>query len=174
MINYWKIEKIKKKRFTIDKDVDHECSQECIDLIKYFEGFKKEAYPDTGGVWTIGYGTTRYSKFKRVKKGDVVTKTQAEAYLKEDVARFVKAVNKRVTVPLEQHQFDALVCWTYNLGETNLRKSTMLKVLNKGLYDQVPNQMRRWNKDNGKVIRGLVRRRHAEATLFESGISIRG
>jgi lysozyme len=64
--------------------------------------------------------------------------------------------------------FDALVSWTYNLGPTNLRSSTLLKVLNSGAYDDVPAQIKRWNKANGKVLDGLIRRREAEALLFEA------
>jgi lysozyme len=69
-------------------------------------------------------------------------------------------------VPLEQNEFDALVAWTYNLGSTNLNNSTMLKVLNAGDKEDVPAQMKRWNKAGGKVLEGLVRRREAEAALF--------
>jgi len=68
---------------------------------------------------------------------------------------------------LHQNQFDALVSWTYNLGPSNLNKSTMLKVLNRGHYEEVPAQMRRWNKAGGKVLKGLTRRRNAESLLFE-------
>ena len=70
-------------------------------------------------------------------------------------------------VPLNQNQFDALVSWTYNLGPNNLKSSTMLGVLNQGKYDEVPAQMKRWNKASGKVKKGLIRRRNAEALMFE-------
>jgi len=72
-----------------------------------------------------------------------------------------------VLITLEQNEFDALVAWTYNLGSTNLNNSTMLRVLNEKQKEDVPHQMRRWNKANGKVLEGLVRRREAEALLFE-------
>ena len=75
-------------------------------------------------------------------------------------------VNTAVKVPLQQNQFDALVSWTYNLGGGNLNASTMLKVLNAGEYDEVPNQMLRWNKAGGKVLEGLTRRREAEGNMF--------
>ena len=76
-------------------------------------------------------------------------------------------VNDMVTAPLSQRQFDALVAWIYNLGPSNFKKSTLLKVLNKEEYDQVPREIRRWNKANGKVLDGLIRRREAEARLFK-------
>jgi lysozyme len=72
-----------------------------------------------------------------------------------------------VEVSLEQNQFDSLVSWVYNLGPTNLKESTMLKVLNEGKYDEVPEQIKRWNKADGVVLGGLVKRREAEALLFE-------
>ena len=76
-------------------------------------------------------------------------------------------INDKVTVDLEQNQFDALVSWVYNLGPTNLSSSTMLKVLNDEKYNEVPNQIRRWNKAGGNVLDGLTRRREAEALLFQ-------
>ena len=60
-----------------------------------------------------------------------------------------------------------MVAWTYNLGPSNLRSSTMLQVLNEGKFQEVPQQMRRWNKANGKVLEGLERRRLAESMLFD-------
>jgi len=80
---------------------------------------------------------------------------------------YEKYINDLVDVPLSQFQFDALVSWVYNLGPANLKSSTLLKVLNKGEYEEVPSQMRRWNKANGKVLEGLIRRRAAESLLFE-------
>ena len=66
-----------------------------------------------------------------------------------------------------QHQFDALVAWTYNLGPSNLNSSTMLSVLNDKQYNKVPSEMKRWNKAGGEILDGLVRRREAESLLFE-------
>ncbi len=63
--------------------------------------------------------------------------------------------------------YDALVSWTYNLGPTNLKSSTLLKFLNAENYEEVPTQIKRWNKAGGKVLEGLKRRREAEALLFE-------
>ena len=91
----------------------------------------------------------------------------AEEMLDKDLLEFEEYVDKLVEVPLDQSQYDALVAWTYNLGPTNLKSSTMLKVLNDSKYDEVPAQMRRWNKSNGEVLTGLVRRREAESLLFQ-------
>ena len=137
-------------------------STEGISLIKKFEGCLLESYLCAAGVPTIGYGST-----KGIKLGMTITQEEAEEVLLKDVAIFEGFVLEASEMPLSQHQFDALVSWTYNLGPSNLNASTMLKVLNKGSYEDVPAQIKRWNKANGKVLEGLIRRREAEALLFE-------
>ncbi|HCQ9595909.1 TPA: lysozyme [Acinetobacter baumannii] len=137
-----------------------------LNLIKGFEGKRLNAYDDGVGVWTIGFGTIKYPNGVRVKKGDTCTEQQAETYLKNDLTKFEVAINKLVKVPLTQNQFDALTSFTYNLGETNLANSTLLKKLNKGDYQGAADQFLVWNKAGGKVMKGLVRRREAERALF--------
>ena len=132
-----------------------------IELIKEFEGGRQVAYQDSVGVWTIGYGHT-----KDVYEGQLVIKKTCETMLAEDLEEFEDYVESYVKVELSQNQFDALVAWTFNLGPGNLRESTLLRKLNYGDYDSVPDEMRRWNKAGGKVLDGLVRRREAEAQLF--------
>ena len=88
-------------------------------------------------------------------------------WVEEELQEYEGYLNEMVTVPLEQCEFDALVCWTYNLGPNNLRSSTLLKVLNEGKKNEVPAQMRRWNKAGGEVLQGLVRRREAESLLWQ-------
>lgn len=135
-----------------------------IELIKAFEGFESQAYLCPANVWTIGYGTT-----SNVKKGQVITESQAVTFLEDDLEKFEKAVNSLVKVKLTQDQFDALVSWVYNLGQGNFASSTMLRLLNQGKYDTVPDQMLRWNKAGGKALAGLTRRRKAEGDLFSTG-----
>ena len=137
-------------------------SEEGIALIKKFEGCELASYICAGGVPTIGYGHT-----KDVKDGDTCTSEQAEEYLKEDLESFEAAVNRLVEVDLNQSQFDALVSWTFNLGWGALSSSTLLKVLNEDNFAGVPEQIKRWNRAGGKVLDGLVRRREAEALLFD-------
>ena len=137
-------------------------SAEGIALIKKFEGCELESYLCPADVWTIGYGTT-----KNVIEGMKITGNQAEELLKKDLETFEEEIERLVEVPLSQCQFDSLVAWTYNLGATNLKKSTLLKVLNRAEHDEVPIQIKRWNKANGEVLKGLVRRREAEALLYE-------
>ena len=136
-------------------------SAEGLSLIKKFEGCELYAYQCSAGVWTIGYGHT-----KDVEPGMQITKEDAEEMLVEELHEYESYINDFVTAPLSQNQFDALVSWVYNLGPANLKSSTMLKVLNAGEYDEVPAQMKRWNKAGGKVLEGLIRRREAEACLF--------
>ena len=87
--------------------------------------------------------------------------------LANDLEEFEKYVAQYVKVPLQQHMFDALVAWTFNLGPSKLSTSTLLRVLNEGKYNEVPTQIKRWNKAGGEVLDGLVRRREAEALMFE-------
>ena len=137
-------------------------SEEGKGLIKKFEGCRLESYLCSANVWTCGWGATR-----DVKEGDVWSQSYADERFDGDIVEYENYINDYVTAPLQQNQFDALVAWVYNLGPANLKASTMLKVLNEGKYDEVPYQMKRWNKANGEVLAGLVRRREAEAALFE-------
>jgi lysozyme len=131
------------------------------DLLKFYEGCKLVAYQDSVGVWTIGYGHT-----KNVYEGMTITQEQAEQMLLDELKEYESYIDKLVTVPLNQNQFDALVVWVYNLGPTNFKKSTLLKELNNGNYQAVPIEIKRWNKAGGKVLEGLIKRRKAEAILF--------
>ncbi len=137
-------------------------SNEGISLIKKFEGCELESYQDSVGVWTIGYGHT-----KNIKEGMTISKEQADNMLLNELDEYCEYVEKAVDVTLKQCEFDALVAWTYNLGPTNLNKSTMLKKLNNKEYQDVTHEIKRWNKAGGKVLQGLVRRREAESLLFQ-------
>jgi len=137
-------------------------SQEGLSLIKKFEGCELEAYKCAAGVWTIGYGST-----KGVKKGDTLTQEEADELLLHEMDEYEGYIKDNVTSDLDQNQFDALVSWVFNLGPSNLKASTMLKVINAGDMKEVPAQIKRWNKANGKTLQGLIRRREAEALLFE-------
>ena len=143
-----------------------------IDLIKKFEGLHKvmadgmvRSYRCPAGRWTIGYGHV-----KGVRSGMKVTAQECEDFLRQDLEWVEEAVKKHVKAPLSQLQFDALVCFVFNIGETNFKSSTALKLLNAGRYDDVPEQIMRWNKAtvNGekKELKGLTRRRAAEAAMF--------
>lgn len=134
-----------------------------IAFIKRWEKLELEAYLDGGGVLTIGYGHTGPD----VKLGDVITEEEAEALLVADLAEAEDAVNDYVDVELDQFEFDALVSFTFNCGVEAFRTSTLLRLLNNGDYSAAAMQFKRWVKDNGKVVQGLVNRRAAEQAMFE-------
>jgi lysozyme len=136
-----------------------------IKMLKELEGFRAEAYLDTGGVWTVGYGTTNWNG-KPVEAGMTMTEQEAELALQADLARAQTTVNQEVRVPLKQNQFDALVCFVYNIGSSAFRRSSMLMLLNSAMYDEAANQFMRWRYDNGKEIPGLIVRREKERTMF--------
>jgi lysozyme len=147
-------------------------SKDCIELVKKFEGLHKlkddgmvHAYRCPAGKWTCGYGAT-----KGVRSGVKWTKEYAEMRLIEDLEEHGKIVKKYVNVPLTQSQYDSLTSFVFNLGGGAFRSSTLLKRLNAGKYDECPEQIMRWNKArvDGKLtpLRGLTRRRSAEAAIF--------
>lgn len=135
-------------------------------VIKQFEGFSATAYKDTGGVWTIGYGTIKYPSGKPVKAGDTCTQAQANEWLKNDCKWVDACLDSSVKVPLTQNQFDALASFIYNVGETAFKTSTLLVKLNAKDYTGAANQLDRWVNDNGKRIQGLANRRAKEKELF--------
>lgn len=141
-------------------------SQAGIDLIHSFESLKLKAYPDPGSKdgkpWTIGWGSTGPD----IKEGTVWTKDQADARFAKGLSKFEIGVSKSVSADLKQHQFDALVSFAYNVGLGNFLSSTLLKMLNEGFYANAGLQFLRWDKNDGKVMAGLNRRRKAELKLF--------
>ena len=137
-------------------------------LIKDAEGFKVNAYLDTGGVWTIGFGTIKYPDGTRVRKGDTCTRGQAELWLKNDSIWVDACLDRTIKVKVTQNQFDTLASFVYNIGETAFIKSTMLTLINQNNLMGAANQFDRWVFDNGKEIKGLVNRRVKEKALFLS------
>ena len=139
-------------------------------IIRDAEGFRSTAYLDTGGVWTIGFGTIKYPNGTSVKKGDTCTRNEAEQWLKNDCVWVDACLDKYVKVNLNQNQFDALASFVYNIGETAFIKSTMLTLINQNSLTSAASQFDRWVFDNGKRIQGLVNRRAREKSLFLKAI----
>jgi len=136
-------------------------------LIKHFEALRLKAYQDSVGVWTIGWGHTgRSHNDGSVSPGQLITEAEAERFLIKDLAVFEKAVERLVKEDLTSNQFSALVSFTFNLGETNLRNSTLLKKLNNNDPFGCASEFKKWNKAGGKRLAGLVRRRLSERNLF--------
>lgn len=145
-----------------------------IKIIKDFEGYHKKlpdgrctTYYCPANVLTIGYGSTNLSGTHNIKPGDIWTHQQALDALANDIEKvYGAAVKRQVKVLLTQNQYDALVSFTYNLGEGHLSKSTLLRKLNAGDYFGASQEFKYWNKSKGKVLSGLVDRRAREAALF--------
>lgn len=133
-----------------------------LKMTEHFEGCRLEAYLDSVGVPTIGYGHTR-----GVKLGDICTPEQAEAWLRDDIECAEHAVNALVKVELQQYQFDALVDFVFNLGAGAFAHSTLLKLINAGGFKAAELEFRKWSRAGGKVLKGLYNRRIAEEDLFD-------
>ena len=140
-------------------------SPDGIAVLQYFEDCSLTAYPDPasgGAPWTIGWGHTG----PEVVLGLTWTKDQAAGQLVSDLISRELTVTNAVTVQLTQGQFDALVDFVYNLGAGNFLSSTLLRLVNSGDMTGAAAQFARWNKAAGVPMRGLTRRRAAEAALF--------
>lgn len=137
-----------------------------LELVKVFEGLRLEAYQDSVGIWTIGYGTT--SDIVPVRPGMVITEAQAEQFLRQGLVGFEEDVARLIKVPLTSDQFSALVVFTYNVGPGALSESTLRRKLNDRDYAGAAEEFLRWNKAGGQELAGLTRRRQAERALFLS------
>lgn len=142
-----------------------QASKECADFVKRFERLELKAYKCAAGKWTIGYGHTT-----AVGPGDVIRIEDADELLRQDLKVCEAAIRHWVKVPLSQGEFDALVSFIFNIGAGNFSKSTLLRVLNEGQYKEAGRQLLRWDKVNGKPLRGLTRRRVAERRIWSYSI----
>lgn len=138
-------------------------SQQGIDLIKKWEGFRAKAYQDIVGVWTVGYGSTRVFG-RKVQPSDSLTETVAQAFLEKELEEC--AYPSLSGLELNQNQFDALCSFIYNLGATNFNKSTLKKKILAGDYVGASYEFIKWNKAGGRVVNGLTKRRLDESKLF--------
>lgn len=150
-------------------------SEHCVTLARQSEGCRLTAYPDpaTGGApWTIGWGNTHPIDGVAVHPGMTITQETADRLLHDALNRCAENVwdmlSETARQNLTQHQFDALVDFAYNVGEANLRHSTLLQDINAGNSTAAAAEFPRWNHANGHVERGLTVRREAEKRLFES------
>lgn len=140
-------------------------SKNGLKLLHNNEACRLKAYLDSGGVPTIGWGSTRMFG-KPVVMGMTCTQQEADDQAAMDVKSTEDAINKFVIVPLTQNQFDALVDFAYNVGTYAFSKSTLLRKLNSGDYAGAADQFMRWIYDNGNEVDGLKNRRLREKTLF--------
>lgn len=146
--------------------------KEGVDLVSTFEGYSSNPYLCPAGVWTLGYGTTRYPEGRRVKSHDPnCIVSQAEMWLCHELGKAEQSVIRYCKVYLNDMQRAALASFVYNLGSGAFRASTLRRRINSGDWDDVPYQLSRWNKGGGRVLRGLVIRRAAEADLWIRGVN---
>lgn len=160
--------------------------QPAIDLIRRFEGIEDgdpatvnlDPYLCPADCWTIGWGHVVLNPDGQQLRGERtkdqalavypngITMIEAEILLADDVRRFAAGVEQAVAVPLADHQFCALVAFAYNVGIGAFRRSSLLLMLNRCRYDQVPFQLARWTRAGGQIMSGLQRRRAAEIRLW--------
>ena len=135
-------------------------------LIKQYEGLRLEAYQDSIGIWTIGYGHTAQAGHPHPVPGMRITQSEADAILARDLADFERAVDNAVARPPTQSQFDAMVSLCFNIGPGNFARSSVVRCFNLGDESQAAEAFLLWNKAGGKFLPGLARRRAAEKRLF--------
>ena len=142
-------------------------SDACLKFIQGWEKLALKRYWDNKDGWTIGWGHL-------IKPGEqitgIITREKADEIFKRDLKYFERAVEVAVKVPLTQQQFDALVSLTFNIGVGHLLGSTLLKRLNEGDYQGAADQFKWWRMDDGKVVKGLEKRRAQEVDIFLKGV----
>lgn len=141
-------------------------SQRGLDLIKRFEGLRTEAYLCPAGVWTIGFGSVG----QHVHEGLVITEEHAHHLLRSDLLDAEDAVEDLAQVPLNDNEFAALVSLVFNIGRHAFKNSTLLRLLNQNNRHGARDQFERWCRVNGKPVKGLLKRRQAEARLFSEPV----
>lgn len=139
-------------------------SEKGRELIKQFEGKRNTVYLDTAGLPTVGYGHMD----QMMQVGQHYSDEQINALFDKDLGKVEACLNEEIKAPVTQNQFDALADLTFNIGVYAFTNSTLLKMLNRQEYYNIPNQIRRWNHVKGIVVEGLTHRREAEARLFET------
>lgn len=140
-------------------------TQEGIDLIKRFESFRAEKYVCPAGYPTIGWGHV-------IRLGEdlqEISEAEGETLLFGDITKTERAMERLIKVPLGDCQWDALVSFTFNVGSGALQRSTLRQKVNREEHAEVPDEFVKWIYAGGRPLRGLVRRRILEATLYAGG-----
>lgn len=141
--------------------------QDALDMVESFEGYSAAPYQDSGGVWTIGYGSTRDVLGHPVTSAtQSVTKVMAEGMMRRDMLSAATAISNDVHVPLTETERGALLDFVFNVGSGAFEGSTLLRLINAGDYENAANQFERWDHVAGRVLAGLLRRRLAEKAEF--------
>jgi lysozyme len=143
-----------------------EMSEEGLTRLVEREGMRRNAYRDVAGIWTICVGHTSAAGPPKVTPGMKCTLAECRKILMNDVRKFEKCVEDAITVPMKQHQFDAMVSLAYNIGCGAFKKSTVAREMNAGHETHAADAFRMWKKAGGKVVAGLVNRRESERNQF--------
>ena len=143
-------------------------SNDGMQLLKELEGFRSKPYLDGAGVPTIGYGSTYYKNGTRVSMNDVaISQFEATELLEDLLVHYVRTIDCYTRDDIKQHEFDALVCFAYNVGDGAFKKSTLLKKINANASaEEIKEQFLRWVNVNGKPDKGLRNRRLKEINLY--------
>ena len=144
-------------------------TDEGLALIKRFEGFAPEVYICPGGWPTVGYGHVVRDD-ERERFADGIDEATAEELLRRNVETAERAVLRLIRVALADGQFDALASFTFNLGAGALQRSTLRRRVNREEHGAIPAEFRRWVWASGRKLKGLIRRRKAEAALYAEGL----
>lgn len=134
-------------------------------LIKKYEGCRLQAYLCPAGVWTIGYGTTFYPDGTPVKAGDIITQTYADVLLNDYIDRHIRPLFTKFPYTLTELQQSAIASLVYNVGESSFLRSKLYKAICDKDYSEICRQWD-WYKADGKVLKGLVKRRVEELFTF--------
>jgi len=143
-------------------------SKKCLEMLAHHEGVRTKPYRCPAGLWTVGVGHL-IGDGKSLPDSWNRTFSLEEVYaiLAKDVERFERGVNRYITVPLKQHEYDAIISFSFNLGLGVLQRSTLRQALNRGDKEGAIESLLKYNKAGGKVLKGLDNRRKDEAALFK-------
>lgn len=143
-------------------------SDECINIVKQFEGFFSKPYLCPANVPTIGYGSIMYEDGRKVSlKDDPISEVRAIELMRWELNKKAIEVDAMTTDAVNQYQFDSLVSFAYNVGSNALKNSTLLKRVNANTQDPtIRDAFLMWVKADGKTLKGLIRRREAESNLY--------
>jgi lysozyme len=136
-------------------------------LIKDYEKCKLKAYRCPAGIWTIGWGTTAEAGVGvKPNYGMVITQAQADHYFNLTIEKFLSEMRPFIKKPINDNELGAFVSLAYNIGTPKFNKSSALRFFNAGDKTRAADAILLWNKADGKLSNGLVRRRASERALF--------
>lgn len=163
-------------------------SDKALKMLKHHEGVRTKPYRDVVALWTVGVGHLMYPEQARLpnkknakpdytgmcredvqlkpEDNRVFSMEEVDGLLKSDLATFERGVDRLITVPLSQNQFDALVSFSFNVGLGTLQRSTLRQKINRDDYEGAADEFLKYTMAGGKVFKGLVNRRNDERALF--------